>query len=179
MSAAPPDDEGCEDPHMEAIVLCGIQGSGKSTLYVERFFATHVRISRDLLKTPHRETRMLDVCLDTHQPFVVDNVNATPDDRGPYIGAARRAGFRTIAWHVNTPVAEAIARNAARPTRWQVTVQEILGTQHDFVAPSVEEGFDEIWQAWADGKGGFRVERRAVAEPAPEPRFTKRAPAPR
>lgn len=161
--------------HMEAIVLCGIQGSGKSTLYIERFFATHVRISRELLKTPHRESRILDVCLDQRQAFAVDNVNATPDDRGPYIGAARRAGFRTIAWFVNTPVAEAIARNAGRSERWQVPAEAILEAQSSLVAPSLEEGFDEIWHAWADGEGSFRVEQRAVAPPSEEPRFAKRA----
>ena len=164
---------------MEAIVLVGIHGSGKSTLYVERFFATHVRIGRELLRTPHRESRIMDVCLDTRQPFAVDNVNATPDDRGPYVAAARRAGFRTIAWFVDTPAREAIARNAARPERFQVPVEEILGTQRQLVPPMPEEGFDEIWHAWSDGSGGFVTERRAVAPPLEPPRFTTGAATPR
>ena len=48
---------------MEAIVFVGIQASGKSTFYRERFFATHVRISLDLLRTRHREGRFLQTCL--------------------------------------------------------------------------------------------------------------------
>ena len=28
---------------MDAIVLCGVQGYGKTTLYRDRFLATHVR----------------------------------------------------------------------------------------------------------------------------------------
>ena len=41
--------------NMEAVILIGIQGSGKSTFYRERFFDTHVRINLDMLKTRQRE----------------------------------------------------------------------------------------------------------------------------
>ena len=36
-------------------MLCGVQGSGKTTLYRDRFLATHVRVSMDLLRTRARE----------------------------------------------------------------------------------------------------------------------------
>jgi predicted kinase len=36
---------------MEAIILIGIQASGKSTFFQQQFFATHVRINLDSLKT--------------------------------------------------------------------------------------------------------------------------------
>lgn len=52
---------------MEAIILIGIQDSGKSTFYRERFFDTHVRISLDQLKTRHREAAFLHTCLSTGQ----------------------------------------------------------------------------------------------------------------
>jgi predicted kinase len=58
---------------MEAIVLCGVQASGKTTLYRDRFLATHVRISMDLLRTRAREAAFLALCLETRQPLVVDN----------------------------------------------------------------------------------------------------------
>lgn len=34
---------------MEAVVFCGIQGSGKTTFFLERFADTHVRVSLDAL----------------------------------------------------------------------------------------------------------------------------------
>ena len=40
---------------MEAIVLCGLQGSGKSTLYRERWRGSHVLVSMDELGTRARE----------------------------------------------------------------------------------------------------------------------------
>ena len=61
---------------MEAVILCGVQGSGKTTLYRDRFLETHARVSLDLLRTRARERAFLAVCLDTkhavrgrqHQP---------------------------------------------------------------------------------------------------------------
>jgi hypothetical protein len=52
------------NPVMEAIILIGIQGSGK-TAFCERFFDTHVRISLDLVKTRHRERALLETCVRT------------------------------------------------------------------------------------------------------------------
>lgn len=160
---------------MEAVVLSGIQGSGKTTLYVERFLATHVRISRDLLRTPHREARFLELALETRQPLVVDSINPTPDDRRPYVEAARKAGYRTIAYVVEALPRDAIARNAQRTERWRVPVPAILGTHKRLVAPTLEEGFDEVWRAWADARGGgMLVEQLAASAPAEgDARFTR------
>ena len=56
---------------MEAVVFIGLQGAGKSPFYRERFFATHVRINLDMVKTRPRERRFLQVCIESRQPFVV------------------------------------------------------------------------------------------------------------
>jgi hypothetical protein len=66
---------------MEAIIFVGIQGSGKTTFYRERFLDRHVRISLDLLKTRNRESAALKTCLETGQPFVIDNTNPRAADR--------------------------------------------------------------------------------------------------
>jgi predicted kinase len=144
---------------VEAVVLCGVQAAGKTTLYVERWLATHVRISQDLLRTQHRLDRFLALCLETRQPFVVDRVNATPADRRRWVAPARAAGFRTVACWLDTPAAEALARNAARDVRARVPVRGLLGTAKRFVAPRAEEGFDEVLVARPDGAGGFVVDR--------------------
>ena len=99
---------------MEAIVLCGVQGSGKTTLYRDRWLATHVRVSMDLLRTRHREAAFLDLCLSTRQRFVVDNTNPTPAERRRYVEPARAAGFRVIGYLVEVDPAEAFGRNAER-----------------------------------------------------------------
>lgn len=43
----------------EAVIFVGVQGSGKSTFYRERFFDTHVRINLDMLRTRLKEQLLL------------------------------------------------------------------------------------------------------------------------
>jgi predicted kinase len=139
---------------MEAVILCGIQGSGKSTFYVARYFDTHVRISQDLLRTRNRMRRMLELCLDTQMPFVVDRVNATPEQRAVFVRPARAAGFRTVACWLDTPPGVAVERNERRTGTARVPVQAILGTAKRFAPPTTAEGFDQVLRVTA-GPDGF------------------------
>ena len=80
---------------MEAVIFIGIQGSGKSSFFRERFFETHVRINLDMLRTRRREELLVAACLKGGQSFVIDNTNTLPSDRARYVQRARAAGFRT------------------------------------------------------------------------------------
>jgi predicted kinase len=42
---------------MQLVILIGIQGSGKSSFFKERFVDTHIRINLDMLKTRRRGLR--------------------------------------------------------------------------------------------------------------------------
>ena len=143
-------------------MLCGIQGSGKTTFYRDRWLESHVRISMDLLRTRAREAALLELCLSTRQPFVVDNTNPTVADRARYVEPARAAGFRVVGYLVDASPGEALAGNAQRGRR--VPERGVLGTARRFVRPAPEEGFDELWHAVAVG-GRFRVEPLASTEP--------------
>jgi predicted kinase len=123
---------------MEAIVLCGLQGSGKTTLYRDRFLDSHVRVSMDLLRTRHREAEFVRLCLQTRQPFVVDNTNPTPADRRRYVEPARAAGFRVFGYLVEVDDAEALGRNAGRPGRARVPVAGVVGTARRLQRPTPE-----------------------------------------
>jgi predicted kinase len=139
---------------MEAVVLCGVQGSGKTTLYRERFLDTHVRVSMDLLRTRAREEAFLNLCLQTQQRFVVDNTNPTAADRRRYIEPARAAGFKVIGYLVEVDAAEALARNDERVGKRRVPVGGVIGTARRLIRPTPEEGFDELWHATAAPGGG-------------------------
>ena len=78
--------------------------SGKSSFYRERFFRTHVRINLDMLKTRHREKRLMEVCLETGVPFVIDNTNPAIADREPYIRAAKAAGCRMVGFYFQSRI---------------------------------------------------------------------------
>lgn len=138
-------------------MFCGVQGSGKTTLYRDRFLATHVRVSMDLLRTRAREAAFMALCLETRQRFVVDNTNPTAAERARYVAPARAAGFRVIGYLVEVDPVVAAARNAARPGRDRVPQAGLAGTARRLIRPAPDEGFDELWHATA-GPDGWRIE---------------------
>ena len=146
-------------------MLCGLQGAGKTTLYRDRWLETHVRISMDLLRTRAREAALLELCLTTRQPFVVDNTNSTVAERARYVEPARAAGFKVVGYLVDASPGEALAGNATRPGRARVPDRGVVGTARRFIRPAPEEGFDELWHAVPAADGGWRVEPLASTEP--------------
>jgi predicted kinase len=150
---------------MEAVVLCGVQGSGKTTLYEDRFAATHVHVSLDVLGSREREAGLVQECLAAGRPFVVDNTNPTPADRQRYVQPARAAGFRVVGYLVEIGDAEAIARNAGRTGAARVPVARVAGTARRLQRPTPEEGFDELWHATAAAAGGWHVEPLLTTPP--------------
>jgi predicted kinase len=147
---------------MECVVFIGIQGSGKSAFFKERFADTHVRLNLDMLKTRAREQRFFALCLETRQPCVIDNTNPNPADRARYIAAARAAGFRITGYYFDVPVRTALARNADRPVHQRVPVPGLLGTAKRLQPPDPAEGFDAV-HVVRPGENGFTV------GPWPEP----------
>ena len=147
---------------MEAVILCGVQGSGKTTLYRDRFLETHARVSMDLHRTRAREAAFLRTCLETRMPFVVDNTNPTVAERARYVAPAREAGFTLVAFLVEVDHAVAAGRNAARERT--VPVTGLRDVARRLVRPAPEEGFDELWHATA-GPGGWRIEPLLTTPP--------------
>lgn len=130
----------------EAILLIGLQGAGKSTFYRDHFFATHIRLSLDLLRTRRREALLLDACLAGRTSFVIDNTNPTAAERARYLVPARAAGFHLIGYYFDVPLALCLARNAARPPGERVPPQGLYGTRKRFQLPTLAEGFDVLYR---------------------------------
>jgi predicted kinase len=142
---------------MEAVILIGVQGSGKSTFYREKFFDTHARINLDMLRTRQREQLLFTACLNAKQPFVIDNTNPLPADRQRYIGAARAAGFRVVAYYFDVPLKDAIRRNNQRTGKQKVPVPAIAGAFRKLQPPTAAEGFDAIFRVSLSPDGSFVV----------------------
>jgi predicted kinase len=132
----------------ELIIFVGLQGAGKTTLYNERFAATHVHVSKDLMPNARdrdaRQTREIEAALKAGRSVVVDNTNPTPSLRAPLIAAGKRCGARVVAYYFEMPVRTAVARNAQRTGRARVPNVAIFVTQKKLVPPAAEEGLDEI-----------------------------------
>jgi AAA domain len=143
----------------EAVIFCGIQASGKTTFYRERFAATHTRVSLDEIRTRARERALLERCLASHTPFVVDNTNATRAARAPYIAAARAAGFRVVGYFFRSDPKKAFERNRKRPGKEAIPAGGLFATAKRLEPPTMDEGFDSLHVVEIADAGGFVVKQ--------------------
>lgn len=130
---------------MHAILLIGIQATGKSSFCRERLFNSHVRINLDMLRTRHREEVFVRACIEAKQAFVVDNTNVSRAERAVYIAPCRAAGFRVSGYYFESRVSDALTRNAERAPEQRVPDRGIKGTSGRLERPSLAEGFDELF----------------------------------
>jgi len=134
---------------VELVVFVGLQASGKSTFFRGRFAATHEHVSKDLFRNNknrnRRQEELLEAALRAGRSVVVDNTNPTLGDRRPLVELGRGFGARIVCYHFDSGVRGCLARNARREGRARVPDVAIFATAKRLVAPSREEGFDEIY----------------------------------
>ena len=133
---------------MELVLFVGLQASGKSTFFRERFAETHEHVSKDLL--PHnrnknrRQENILRATLSAGRCVVVDNTSPTPEDRRPLVRLGHEYGAKVIGYFFEASVSECLRRNEMREGKARVPDVAIYVTAKKLVAPSIEEGFDEL-----------------------------------
>lgn len=134
-----------------AVIIMGIQGSGKSEFCNRYFSDSYVRINLDTLKTRNKERQMLMDCIDAGKDFAVDNTNPTKEDRQRYIVPAKASGYRVIGYFMESKLQICIERNNLREGKEKLPVQAIAATSNKLQLPSYEEGFDELYFVANDG----------------------------
>ncbi len=142
---------------MQAVILVGVQGAGKSTFYIERFFQTHLRLNLDMLKSRYRQGVLLQACLATGQPFVVDNTNPTIEERAQYIEAARQAGFKVIGYYFEVSLQDCLRRNEGREGKARIPAKGVVATYRRLQPPTRAEGFDELFTVRLGPTGEFEI----------------------
>ncbi|HEX8825039.1 MAG TPA: ATP-binding protein, partial [Archangium sp.] len=146
---------------MELVLFIGLQGSGKSSFYRERFAATHVHVSKDLWpnarKREARQRRLIAQALAEGRPVVVDNTNPRVEDREPLIAIGREHGARVVGYAFESDLEACLARNARRVGRARVGDKALHITSRNLRWPSYAEGFDELFHVRLDPEGGFHV----------------------
>lgn len=110
-----------------------------------------------MLNTRHREDILLRACLDSKQPFVIDNTNVTREDRVKYINAAKDAGFNVIGYYFQSKLQESLDRNSKRSGKALIPVKGILATHRKLQLPNYAEGFDQLFYVSINDAGEFIV----------------------
>jgi predicted kinase len=135
---------------MECVIFVGLPGAGKSTLYREKFAATHVHVSKDLwpngTKREDRQSDLIAESLSAGRSVVIDNTNPTVAERAKLIALARKHGARVIGYFFDVNTRTAVARNAERTGKGKVPNVAIFTTAKRLQSPKLSEGFDQLFR---------------------------------
>jgi predicted kinase len=133
---------------VELVIFVGLQASGKTTFFRERFAATHEHVSRDLFPNNRdrtgRQEQLIEAALGAGSPVVVDNTNPSVEDRLILIELGREFGARIVGCYFDSRVHQGIERNRLRAGKEKVPDVAIYATAKKLVPPSYPEGFDEL-----------------------------------
>lgn len=144
------------------VVFTGLQASGKSAFYRERFAATHEHVSKDSFrnnKNPERRQRQLiREALGAGRSVVVDNTNPTAEERRLLVDLGHELGARVVGYYFEAEARECVERNRERRGKARVPNVAIYATAKKLVSPSRSEGFDELFRVRiAADEDGFRI----------------------
>ncbi|WP_438632557.1 AAA family ATPase [Microbulbifer sp.] len=127
-------------------MLIGLQASGKSSFYLEKFYRTHIRLNLDMLRTRHREKILFSACLEAKQPVVIDNTNPTRECRRRYIRDFKKYRFEVVGYYFAVGLEECLQRNALREGRERIPEVGLRATYGRLQPPAYAEGFDQLYR---------------------------------
>jgi predicted kinase len=133
----------------ELIILIGLQASGKSTFRRKSFDATHVVVSKDLMRNSRRpqrrQIRLIEEALAAGRSVVVDNTNPRAEDRSALLEVGRRFNARTIGYFLVSTFDESVQRNEQRAGIDCVPEVAIRSTAKVLQLPTYAEDFDQLF----------------------------------
>jgi len=148
-------------PEVELVIFAGLQASGKSSFFHERFAATHEHVSKDLFRNNknrnRRQAQLTEAALEEGSSAVVDNTNPTVEDRRPLIQLGRKFGAKIIGYYFDSTVRQCVERNRRRTGKAQVPDVAIYATAKRLEHPSYSEGFDELFRARLNDDSAFEI----------------------
>lgn len=130
---------------MKGVIFIGVQASGKSSFYLEKFYKTHIRLNMDMLNTRNRERILFNACLEGKQPVVIDNTNPTKMDREKYIKGFKECRFEVVGYYFASKLSDCLIRNANRTGKERIPEVGVRATCNKLELPEFSEGFDQLF----------------------------------
>ncbi|XP_018418296.1 PREDICTED: bifunctional polynucleotide phosphatase/kinase [Nanorana parkeri] len=135
----------------EVVVTVGFPGAGKSTFIKEHLLQKgYACANRDTLGTWQKCVAACEEALKNGKSIVIDNTNPDVESRGRYISCAQKAGVPIRCFLFTATIEQAKHNNRFREMTFtgkgHVSVNDMVINSYKskFVAPSLNEGFNEI-----------------------------------
>lgn len=148
---------------MDLVILIGLPASGKSTFAQQYFAAIHDYVSMDRLRrngrTRRRQARLINAAFQAGRSVVVDNTNATIEERTALICLGQAYGAHIAGYYFPTAVGDALVRNRARTGKARVPAVAIYAARKKLIPPGYAEGFDALFAVRVRAGGAFEVRR--------------------
>ncbi|HZO73223.1 MAG TPA: ATP-binding protein [Ktedonobacteraceae bacterium] len=146
---------------MEIVILIGLQAAGKSTFYQTHCAYTHEYVSKDLLRNnrrpARRQSQLIEEALQAGRSVVVDNTNATREERESLIQVGRQYGAEIVGYYFEPQVKQSLERNRQRAGKARVPDVAIFATLKRLVRPTYAEGFDQLYAVRSGKETLFEV----------------------
>ena len=147
-------------------IMCGVPGSGKSTWiqqHINYFNKSHAVISRDDIRfsmikendsyfSKEKEVfaefiKQIIFSLNNNFDTIVDATHINPASRGKLLRALKNnlKDIQINAIVIKEPLEVALERNKKREGLKVVPDSAIINMNTQFIDPTIEEGFDNIW----------------------------------
>jgi predicted kinase len=152
---------------VELVIFTGLQASGKSTFYRQRFAGTHELVSKDLMQRNkgRRQAQLIEAALSAGRSVVVDNTNPSLEERAELIRLGRAHGADITGYFFEPHVSKSLKRNEQRTGKARVPNIGIFATAKKLVPPTYDEGFDKLYRVRiAEGDEGTGTENFEVSE---------------
>jgi predicted kinase len=146
---------------MDLVIFIGLQAAGKSTFYRDRFAATHALVSKDRLRNnprpQRRQLRLVEEALTAGRDVVVDNTNLNAADRAPLIVLGKAHGAAIHGYYFAARLEDCLERNRQRAGKACVPEIALFAAVKKLERPSLDEGFDRLFQVRLGPEGTFEV----------------------
>ena len=147
---------------LELVLLIGLQASGKSTFRRECLDATHVVVSKDLMRNNRRPARrqreLIERAMSEGRSVVVDNTNPGLEERAELVALGRQYVARVTGYFFPCSVQTSLARNSRRVGREHVPEVGIFATAKAMRVPTQDEGFDTLYRVTRQDEGPVVIE---------------------